>query len=60
MQISFVIYCYLMLSITCITFGWKISFKSNFISIFLILANFAAFLYHTKENADVSKNDSYF
>ena len=31
--------------------------KFNFIAIFLILANFAAFLYHTKENADVSKNE---
>ena len=26
------------------------------LAIFLILANFAAFLDHTKENADVSKN----
>ena len=34
--------------------------KFNFIVIFLILANFAAFLDHTKENADVSKNDCYF
>ena len=34
--------------------------KLNFISIFLILANFTAFLDHTKENADVSKNDGYF
>ena len=32
----------------------------NFIAIFLILANFAAFLDHTKEDADVSKNDGYF
>ena len=30
--------------------------KFNSIAIFLILANFAAFLDHTKENADVSKN----
>ena len=29
--------------------------KFDFIAIFLILANFAAFLDHTKENADVSK-----
>ena len=29
----------------------------NFITIFLILANFAAFLDHTKENADFSEND---
>ena len=34
--------------------------KFNFIAIFLILANFAAFVDHTKENADVSKNDGYF
>ena len=34
--------------------------KFNSISIFLILANFAAFLDHTKENADVSKKDGYF
>ena len=40
--------------------GWKICSKFNFISIFLILANFAAFLDHTKENADVSKNGGYF
>ena len=31
--------------------------KFNFIATFLILANFAAFLDHTKENADVSEND---
>ena len=31
--------------------------KSNFIAIFLLLVNCAAFLDHTKENADVSKND---
>ena len=31
--------------------------KFNFIAIFLILVNFAAFLDHTKENADVNKND---
>ena len=41
-------------------FGLKICSKFNFISIFLILANFAAFLDHTKENADVSKNGGYF
>ena len=41
-------------------FGWKICSKFNFISIFLIFANFAAFLDHTKENADVSKNGGYF
>ena len=34
--------------------------KFNFIVIFQILANFAAFLDHTKENADVNKNDGYF
>ena len=32
-------------------------FKLNFIAIFPILAKFAAFLDHIKENADVSKND---
>ena len=31
--------------------------KINFIAIFLILVNFAAFLDNTKENTDVSKND---
>ena len=41
-------------------FGWKMCSKFNLIAIFLILANFAAFLDHTKENADVSKNDGYF
>ena len=29
--------------------------KLNFIAIFLIVANFAAFPDHTKENADMSK-----
>ena len=48
--------CYLMHSITSIMFGWKMCSKFNFIAIFLILANFAAFLDHTKENADMSKN----
>ena len=38
-------------------FGWKIISKFNFIAIFLILANFTAFLDRTKENADVSKNE---
>ena len=60
LQISFVTLCYLMHSITNIMFGWKICPKFNFISIFLILANFAAFLDHTRENADVSKNGGYF
>ena len=41
-------------------FGWKLCSKSNFIVIFQILANFAAFLDHIKENADVGKNDSNF
>ena len=40
--------------------GWKMCFKFNFIAIFLILANFTAFLDHTKENADVSKFDGCF
>ena len=56
LQISFVVYCYLMHSITIIMFGWKTWSKFNFIAIFLILANSAALLDHTKENADVSKN----
>ena len=60
LQISFVMLCCLMHSIINIIFGWKICSKFNFISIFLILANFAAFLDHTKENADVSKNGGYF
>ena len=60
LQISFVMLCYLMHSITNIMFGWKICSKFNFISIFLILAHFATFLDHTKENADVSKNGGYF
>ena len=60
LQISFVMLCYLMHSIINIMFGWKISSKFNFISIFLILANFAAFLDHTKESADVSKDGGYF
>ena len=47
-------------SITNIMFGWKICSKFNFISIFLILANLAAFLDHTRENADVSKSGGYF
>ena len=42
-------------SITIIMFWWKMCSKFNFIAIFLILANFAAFLDHTKENADLSK-----
>ena len=40
-------------------FGWKMC-SFNFIVIFLMLTNFAAFLDHTKENADVSKNDGCF
>ena len=57
LQIYFVMLSYLMRSITIIMFGWKLCSKFNFIAIFLILTNFAAFLDHTKENADVSKND---
>ena len=41
-------------------FAWKMCSKINFISIFLVLANFATFLDHTKEKADVSKNGGYF
>ena len=44
-------------SITIIMFVWKMCSKFNFIAIFLILVNFAAFLDHTKENANVSKNE---
>ena len=47
-------------SIISIVFGLKICSKFNFIAIFLILANLAAFLDHTEENADVSKNYGYF
>ena len=47
-------------SITIIMFGWKMCSKFNFIAIFLILVNFAAFLDHTKENADVNRNDGQF
>ena len=43
-----------MYSIIIITFGWKLCSKLNFITMFPILANFAAFLDHTKENADVA------
>ena len=39
-------------------FGWKLCSTFNVIAIFPILANFAAFLDETKENADVSKSDS--
>ena len=38
-------------------FGWKLCSKLNFNAIFLILANFASFLDHAKENADMTKND---
>ena len=47
--------CYLMHSITSII----LCSKFDFIAIYLILANFTAFLDHTKENADVSKNDGF-
>ena len=46
-------------SITIIMLGSKMCSKFNFIAIFLILANSAAFLDHTKENAAVSKNDGH-
>ena len=36
--------------------GAEVEYFANF----LILAKLAAFLDHTKENADVSKNDGYF
>ena len=60
LQISFVMLCYLMHSIINIMFGREICSKFNFISIFLFLANFAAFLDHTMENSDVGKNGGYF
>ena len=44
-------------SFTIIVFWWKKCSRFNFIAILLILVNFAAFLDHIKENADVSKND---
>ena len=47
-------------SIISIVFALKICSKFNFIAIFLFLANLAAFLDHTEENADVSKNYGYF
>ena len=47
-------------SIIRIVFGLKICSKFNCIAIFLILANLAAFLDHTEEDADVSKNYGYF
>ena len=56
LQIYFVVYCSLMYSITIIMFGWKMWSKFNFIAIFLIPADFAVLLDHTKENADVSEN----
>ena len=39
-------------------FGWKLCSKFNFIAICPILANFATFLGHAKEDADVSKKMS--
>ena len=40
LQISFVLYCCLMHSITIILFGWKMWSKFNFIVIFLIVGQF--------------------
>ena len=57
LQISFVMWWYLMYSIVIIIFGWKLCSKYNVIAIFKILANFAAFHDHTKEDVDMSKND---
>ena len=57
LQITFVMWCYLMYSIIIIMFGWKLCSICNFIAIFLILANFATFLDHTKKNAAMRKND---
>ena len=56
LQISFVVWCYLMYSTIIIMFGWKLCSNLNFIAIFPILANLIAFLDHFKENADVSRN----
>ena len=41
--------------IIIVMFGRKLCSKCSFIAIFVILANFAAFLDHTKGNADVNK-----
>ena len=38
-------------------FGWKLCSKFNISTVILILTNFAAFLDHMKQNADVSSND---
>ena len=38
-------------------FGWKMCSRFNFIAIFLIFVNVAAFLDDTKENADLSTNE---
>ena len=46
-----------MYSIVIIIFGWKVCSKFNVIAIFKILANFATFHDHTKEDVDMSKND---
>ena len=57
LQISFVMWWYLMYSIVIIIFGWKLCSKFNVIAIFKILANFATFHDHTKEDVDMSKTD---
>ena len=54
LQISFVVQCFLMHSII-IMFGWKLFSTFNLVAIFMILANFAAFLDHKRETADASK-----
>ena len=38
-------------------FGWKFCSKFNFIMVFPSLTNFADFLDHTNNIADVSRND---
>ena len=45
-----------MLSFIVVMLGKKLCTKCNLITVFSILANFAAFLGHTMENADVSNN----
>ena len=52
--------CYLMYLIMIIMFRRKLCSKSNFIVVFPILANFAAFLDHTKENSRVYTDDGKF
>ena len=43
--------------ILTIMFGWKLCPKFNFNAAFPVMADFVAFLDHTKKNADVSQID---